>query len=88
MVSTYVAAYAAAWAVTALVTYLIARRLARVADRPDSTVLTSLLAGALWPIVIVGLVEAGMVGAIGCFQSDREPAPGVSWEVADIVTLP
>jgi len=85
MVSAYVAAYAVVWAVTTVATYLTGRRLSYSSDRPDSPVLTSIFAGALWPIVLVGLIEAAMVG---CLQAIRRPETAIPWELADIITLP
>jgi hypothetical protein len=85
MVSAYVVAYIVVWTVTAVATYLTGRRLSCAADGPDSPVLTSIFAGALWPIVLVGLVEAAMVG---CLQAFRRTETTIPWELADIITLP
>ena len=85
MVSAYVTAYAVVWAVTTVATYLTGRRLSYTHDRPDNPAVTSVFAGALWPIVLVGLIEAGIVG---CLQATRRPDSAMSWEFAEIVTLP
>lgn len=85
MVSAYVVAYAVMWTITTVATYLTGRRLTYAADRPDAPLMTSIFAGALWPIVLVGLVEAALVG---CLQAIRRPEATVPWELADVVPLP
>jgi hypothetical protein len=85
VVSAYVTAYAVMWVVTTVATYLAGRRLSFTHDQPNNPIVTSVFAGALWPIVVIGLLEAGMVG---CLQAARRPETTVSWELTDIVTLP
>lgn len=85
MVSAYVTAYAVVWAVMTVATYLTGRRLSIAADRPDAPVITSVFAGALWPIVLIGLIEAGIISGL---QAVRRPQTAMPWDLTDIVTLP
>lgn len=61
MAMTFAMVYLGGWLATTLATYVVSRRLA---DAPTSAVTTlclSVLAGLVWPLVVVGLVEYGSV---------------------------
>ena len=49
------------WIVTTAVTFLAARRFAdqRYAPRVESLAGVSVIAGAVWPVLVVGVVELG-----------------------------
>jgi hypothetical protein len=56
---TWVWVYLTAWAVTTAITFLISRR---VGDRPDRDIFAvSLLAGAVWPFLLLGVIELSSV---------------------------
>ena len=46
-------------------------------DPPDDRLLVSAVAGALWPLLIVGLIELGLVVVCAEILSDTEDAVGV-----------
>lgn len=73
MVHLYVEAYTAIWAVVTLATYLLGRRFSDD-EQPDHQVLTSVLAGAMWPVVVVGLLEAFTVALMSGSHAWRDPA--------------
>jgi len=88
MVQSYVTAYVVAWTLTTLVAQLSGRRLTAFGDGVDHRLLTAIFAGALWPLLVLGVLEAGMVSTIGLVQASRRPSPAPAWETADIVSLP
>ena len=53
--------YAIAGIATAIVAFGASRRIARFAPSLNVRIVTSVIAGALWPIVLVGLAQAGCV---------------------------
>lgn len=87
MAANYATAYAVVWTLTTLATHMTARRFTLIGDEPEHTVLTSIFAGALWPIMIIGLLEAGMLSLVASLRATRRPAPTFSEELADVVTL-
>lgn len=87
MVHLYVEAYIAAWAVVTLVTYLLGRRMSCSEQPPDRPIITSILAGALWPVVVVGLLEALTVALMAGSHAWRNPAPLNPARVATVATL-
>lgn len=86
MVSTYVTAYALAWAVATLIVFLASRHLMDRANPPEHRASISLAAGAVWPVLILGVFEAGLLalfsGGGGEGPSEPEDALG-----ADVVSL-
>ena len=61
MAMTWIWVYLAAWAVTTAITFLASRRFGD-RTRPDRDVFAvSLLAGAVWPFVLVGVIELSSV---------------------------
>ena len=61
MSMTWVWIYLAAWAVTTAITFLVSRRLGD-RTRPVRDVLAvSVLAGAVWPFLLLGLIELSSV---------------------------
>lgn len=87
MVHLYVEAYTAIWAVVTLATYLVGRRFSDD-EQPDHQVLTSVLAGAMWPVVVVGLLEAFTVALMSGSHAWRDPAPVEPACVAPVAPLP
>jgi len=88
MVQSYAVAYAVAWTLTTVLTLATGRHLTMLSDGPAHPVLTSIFAGAVWPIVILGLIEASVLGVIESVQSYRRPSPTVPREAAEVVRLP
>ena len=86
MVHLYVEAYTAIWAVVTLATYLLGRRFSND-ERPDHQALTSVLAGAMWPVVVVGVLEAFTVTLMSGSHSWRDPAPVKPAYVATVAPL-
>lgn len=87
MVHLYVEAYAAIWAAVTLATYLVGRRFSND-EQPDHQTLTSVLAGALWPVVVVGLLEAFTITLMSGSHAWRDPAPVEPAYVASVAPLP
>ncbi|WP_155927868.1 hypothetical protein [Mycolicibacterium sp. CBMA 234] len=87
MLHVYAATYAAAWAVVAVIAYLISRRWSSDGHRPNHRLLTSTLAGAVWPIILVGLLEAGTVTLLSNSHALREPAP-IAAGASNVAELP
>ncbi len=88
MVQTYMAAYAAAWTLTTVVAIVSGRHLTMVSDGPAHPLLASLFAGAVWPILVLGLVEASLLIIVDCVQSVRRPSPAASRGAAEVVHFP
>ena len=63
MVGIVVVAYAVGWLLVSVAAYAAGRRLADRATPPDqfSTVTVSVAAGAVWPLLVIGLVELSSV---------------------------
>ena len=61
--------------IAALAVFLAAARLrpSSLQSRPTHPVLLALLAGALWPILVVGLTEFAIVAAIPTALRERRP---------------
>ena len=69
--------YIGGWMVATLVVYAMARRLAdRRSPSPHPLVL-SIVAGALWPLLVVGLAELSSVMVYAKVYSKPEPALGI-----------
>jgi hypothetical protein len=62
---TWVWIYVAAWAVTTAATFVASRRLGDPSQpaRAIDAVLVSVLAGAVWPLLLLGVVELSSVAA-------------------------
>ncbi|BBX85036.1 hypothetical protein [Mycolicibacterium aubagnense] len=84
----YVEAYTAIWAVVALATYQVGRRLSSDEQPPDHPLLTSILAGVLWPVVVAGLMEAFTITLMSGSHAWRDPAPVGPAYVATVAPLP
>lgn len=88
MVHLYVEAYTAMWAVVTLTTYLVGRRLSSDEQPPDHPLLTGVLAGALWPVVVVGLLEAYTIALLSGSHAWRDPSPVEPTYLATVAPLP
>lgn len=84
----YVEAYTAIWAVVAVATYQVGRRLSSDEQPPDHPLLTSILAGVLWPVVVAGLLEAFTITLMSGSHAWRDPAPAGPAYVATVAPLP
>jgi hypothetical protein len=77
---TWVWVYLTAWAVTTAITVLISRRFGD-GTRPDRDIfVVSLLAGAVWPFVLIGVIELSSVAIYSTAEtwlaeSDPEDLP-------------
>jgi len=79
MVSTLIAAYLIAWLPVSFAAYAAGKRLAdrrRSADHP-LMVVVSLAAGALWPLLVVGLVELSSIVMLTRRSSDTRDRVGI-----------
>jgi biotin transporter BioY len=63
VVVTCVWIYLAAWAVTTLITFAAGRRLGDRTATPLSVFFASVVAGALWPVLLIGAVELSSLAA-------------------------
>jgi uncharacterized membrane protein YhaH (DUF805 family) len=63
MVGIVIVSYVVGWLVVSVASYVAARRLADRDTPPDQllTVMVSFAAGAVWPLLVVGLVELSSV---------------------------
>lgn len=66
-------AYALGWLLTSLGVYAASRRLCVDCPRPDHPVVVSLLAGAVWPLVLLGLIEVGAIAVTEKAAADSGP---------------
>jgi hypothetical protein len=64
--------YAGAGVVTAIAAYFASRRIAKLAPSRTVRIVTSLIAGALWPLVLVGLAQVGVVVLYVKYAKPRE----------------
>ena len=75
MVSTLIVVYLIGGLAVTFAAYVASSRLV---DRPDDRLLVSAVAGALWPLLVVGLVELGLVVVCAeVLSSNTEDAIGV-----------
>jgi hypothetical protein len=79
VISTFVLVYVASWAVTTAATYVASRRLADHDMTPVNTLCFSLLAGLVWPLVIVGLVEISSVAVYSTAKARRHDSEIPDW---------
>jgi hypothetical protein len=63
VVVTCVWIYLATWTVTTLITFAASRRLGDRTATPLSVFFVSILAGALWPVLLIGAVELSSLAA-------------------------
>ncbi len=66
---TFALAHLGAWAMTSLVAFAPSRRLADGSTTPLSSLCFSLLAGLVWPLLIVGVAEFGSVAVYSTANS-------------------
>lgn len=92
MVLTIALVYLGGWAIITLVTFVASRRLADGSTTPLSSVGFSLLAGLIWPLMVVGLVELSSVAAYSTAKSLRAhsgvPESWLSDDALDHVVVP
>ena len=74
MVSTLVVLYLGCWAVSSVATYLIGKRLAAKAAPAVGTLGLSVLAGMVWPFLLVAVIEGGLVAAYCAANGCSTPA--------------
>jgi hypothetical protein len=63
VVTTCVWIYLATWAVTTLITFVASRRLGDRTATPFSVFCVSIVAGAVWPVLLIGAVELSSLAA-------------------------
>lgn len=80
MITTCALVYLGGWVLTTLATFLASRRVADGPTTPASALGLSLLAGLVWPLIIVGMVEFTSV-AMYSTATSRRHQPGIpeSW---------
>lgn len=64
--------YGAIALVSVVIAYFLSRRIGDVRRPPSHRLLLSLLAGSVWPLLLVGLVEFGSFAAYAKVQERRE----------------
>jgi hypothetical protein len=74
VVSTLVELYLGCWAVSSVATYLIGKRLAEDAAPTFGSLGLSVLAGMVWPFLLVALIEGGLVAAYCAAEGSSTPA--------------
>ena len=80
MVFTFALVYLGGWVATTLATYVASRRLADGSTTLLSALCYSLLAGMMWPFLIVGVVEFSSVAMYSTATSRRDhPEVPESW---------
>lgn len=72
MVQTVLAAYLIGWALSAVVIYVASRHLGSTAQPVPYQLALSAVAGALWPLLILGAVEFSSVAAASSAASHLE----------------
>ena len=92
MVLTIALVYLGGWAIATLVAFMAGRRLADGSTTPLSSVGFSLLAGLIWPLMVLGLVELSSVAAYSAATSlrshSRIPDSWLSADALDHVVVP
>lgn len=84
MVLTFVLLYVGGWAVTTVATFAVSRRLADEEMTPLNSLYFSLLAGLVWPLMIVGVVELSSMAVYSTAKSlRRDPGIPESWLTGD-----
>jgi hypothetical protein len=56
-------AYSIGWVLTAIATYIASRHFRAKGSPADHPLLVCLVAGAVWPLALLGVVEIGVVAA-------------------------
>ncbi|MDT5178502.1 MAG: hypothetical protein QOJ95_2700 [Mycobacterium sp.] len=80
MIPTFVLVYLGGWVITTLATFVAGRRLADGPTTPVTSLGFSLLAGLVWPLMIVGVVELSSVAVYSTAKSRRHhPEIPESW---------
>lgn len=75
MVDVLAISYLSGWVVATLVAYAAAKRFSELRSPAVRPITVSLLAGAVWPLLVIGLVELSSVIVYTKVQS--KPGPGV-----------
>jgi hypothetical protein len=76
--------YAGVGIVTAIAAYVASGRIAKFSPSRLVRIVTSIVAGALWPIVLVGLAQVGVVVLYVKYAKPREaPADRFSTETIE-----
>lgn len=73
MTETVTVAYLAGWLLTSVAVYVAGRRLRADATPPRRPVAMSFVAGAVWPLMLLGLIEVGALAVTEKAAHDDEP---------------
>ncbi|TFV61463.1 hypothetical protein E4P42_00765 [Mycobacterium sp. PS03-16] len=73
MTETITVAYLAGWWLTSVAVYVAGRRLRADATPPERPLAMSFVAGAVWPLLLLGLVEVGALAVTEQAAHDEEP---------------
>jgi hypothetical protein len=76
-------AYSIGWVLTAIATYITSRRLRAKGSPPDRRLLVCLVAGAVWPLMLLGVVEIGVVA--GAMKAARGGTSGQTTAIGEHV---
>lgn len=71
------AIYFCGWVVVTLGLYLAAKRLAERGTAPPPALGVSVVGGALWPLLLVGVVEASSIAVLAKLHVKTAPEIGV-----------
>lgn len=69
--------YLGGWIVATLVVYAVARRLADRQSPSPHPLVVSVVAGALWPLLVIGLAELSSVMVYAKVSAKPEPEFGI-----------
>jgi Na+/H+-translocating membrane pyrophosphatase len=75
MLNEFVVIYLAGWVIASMALYAASRRFSDAQTPAEHPLRVSLIAGAVWPLLVVGLVQMSSVVVITKVQS--KPSPGV-----------
>ncbi|PXX13324.1 hypothetical protein [Mycolicibacterium moriokaense] len=77
MVIMLIAIYLGGWLAVSFVAHAAGRRLTGGESPPDHPLLLSFVAGAVWPLLVVGLVELSSIMVLTRVQPKTAPAIGI-----------
>ena len=77
MVDTLLIVYFVGWVVAGFVAYAAGKRLSQRHSPPAHPVIVSVAAGAVWPLLVIGLVELSSVMMLTKVPSKPRPSIGI-----------
>jgi hypothetical protein len=77
VVGTLIAIYFAGWAITSFAAYAAGKRLSEHHSPAVHPVIVIVAAGAVWPVLVIGLVELSSVVMLTKVPSNPRPSIGI-----------